>query len=95
MLESGRDEEISGSEKLAGFAISKGQFSRVTNRPKPNLLSPAPYVELSLSRIDGLDDRTIQELGDEVAVKRCKERPLGYAKLQAELPRLRPEGLIS
>ena len=88
MLPSGRDEHVADDETLGRFAISKGQFSRVTQRPKPNLLSPTPHVELSLSRIDGLDADQIQQLGDEVAAKRGREKSLGYAELKAKSPRL-------
>lgn len=87
MLPSGREKHVADDESLARFAISKSQFSRVTNRPKPNLLSPTPHVELSLSRIDALDSGTIQELGDDVAAKRGKEKALGYAELEAKSPR--------
>ena len=87
MLPSGRDKVVENDEALARFAISKGQFSRVTRRPKPNLLSPNPHVELSLSRVDDLDDDTIQALGDEVAQKRGRGSALGYAELQAVSPR--------
>lgn len=88
MLPSGRDKVVENDEALARFAISKGQFSRVTHRPKPNLLSPNPHVELSLSRVDGLEDENIKELGDDVARKRGKEDALGYAELLAASPRL-------
>lgn len=60
MLESGRNESIADSELLARFAISKSQFSRVTKKPKPNLLTPNPHIELSVSRIDGLENSVIQ-----------------------------------
>jgi hypothetical protein len=83
MLESGRDEIIDDSESLARFAISKSQFSRVTNKPKPNLLSPNPHIELSVSRIDGLDKTVIQSIGDGVARSRNKSNSLGYAHLKA------------
>jgi|GEM_PF-3477482 len=83
MLGSGRSQSISDGEKLARFAISKSQFSRVTKKPKPNLLSPNPHIELSVLRIDDLDESTIKSLGDDVATKRGKEKSLGYAKLKA------------
>ena len=86
-LESGRAEDVGDQEHLARFAISKSQFSRQSRRPKPALLSPNPYVELSLSRIDGLPSEKVQELGDDVAVKRGKLAALGYAAMKAEMPR--------
>jgi hypothetical protein len=89
-LESGRVAQVGDEEALARFAVSKSQFSRLTKRPKPNLLTPNPYIELSVSRIDDLDQNQAQALGDDVAkkLKKSKEaKALGYAQLTAKAPR--------
>lgn len=50
---------------------------------RPSLLSPNPHVELSVSRISGLELDEVRELADAVARKRGKEGSLGYGELLA------------
>lgn len=86
-LESGRELKIEDCEALARFAISKSQFSREQKRPKPNLFTPNPHTELSVSRIDDLDAPIVCDLGNDVAHQRGKEKALGYATLNSSDPR--------
>lgn len=86
-LPSGRGEVVGDEECLQRAIISKGQFVKTKGRVKPNLLSPPPSLQLSVTRIDGLNDVAIRDLADDVARQRGKNESLGYGKLYAFTPR--------
>lgn len=78
-------EPIKNNEPLARYILESSQFSRLKNIVKPSAFMPAPNLQLSVFRIEGLDQKAIWELGEKEVVSRIIpiKTLYGMAKLLA------------
>lgn len=80
---------VDDSEKLARYIFSAGHFSRRASRVKAEAYMPS-RGEVSVFRIDGLDQASIWEIGSDVARKR--ERTL-YVRCDTKADQVRKASL--
>lgn len=65
--------DVPDSEKLARFVFESKKFTRNPPRIKHKAFHPDPIdMGTSVSRIDGLDETTIWEIGDQAGERRQK-----------------------
>jgi len=73
MLDPDQIPPIDADEQLARFVVSRSEFRRNDNTPKPQLFLPYRYVELSVTRRREASEDEIWEVGRAVATQRDKK----------------------
>ena len=63
-------EKIENDEGVTRFAFEKGYFRSSDNSVKPKAFEPSANGEVSVARIDGLQEQGVWELGDEAGQMR-------------------------
>jgi len=87
--------KVCDSERISRFLFSRRWFAPSTGRVKPEAFVPHPYIQLSVSCTEGLDENHVWQIGQETAESR-KDKPTlhGRADLTAQAVRLQELEII-
>lgn len=79
---------VADTERISRFLFFRRWYARATGRVKPEAFDPHPYIELSVSCTETLDENLVWQIGRNTAESR-KDKPTlhGRADLHAHAVR--------